>query len=362
MYNNPMRSLFAAFVLVSFALAQNTPVESNASAAAKLREIVYGQRVATMLGVVAELGVADLLKEGPKSAEDLARATKTHGPSLYRVLRALASYDIFFEEDDGRFRLTTAAELLRSDVPGSQRESARALAVKRTWQSWGHMLEAVRTGKTGTEHAFGMNLWEYMAKHPDDAKTFNERMAEGTRREAGEIVKSYDFSGSGKVVDIAGGNGVFLEAILKFNPQRRAILFELPSVIEAAKARLAPAIAARMELTSGDFFKVVPAGGDVYILKNILHDWDEERSVAILQNCQRAMGKTAKLLVIEGVVPKGNSRSPAKIQDINMLVMTGGRERTEAEHRALLEKGGFRVNRIIPATPATSIIEALPRP
>ena len=328
--------------------------------AGKLRDIILGHRVAMMVGVVAELGVADVLKGGPKSVEELAAATKSHPMSLYRVLRALASYGIFAEDEDGRFRLTPTAELLRSDAPGSQRESARGLTGERQWRSAGNMLNAVRSGKTATEHAYGMSLWEYLAKHPEEERAFNERMAETTRRESSAIVKAYDFSRVGKVIDIAGGQGVLLTEILKVHSHSQAVLFELPSVIEAASNNLDPALLARVELKSGDFFKSVPEGGDIYILKNILHDWEDERAVLILKSIKQAMSKTAKVLVIEGVVPKGNSPSPTKMMDITMLVATGGRERTEKEHRALLHAGGFRLTRVIAVSASTSILEAVP--
>ena len=336
------------------------PSSSVSDPAVKLREIIVGQRVAMMVGVVAELGVADHLKDGPKRAEELAKATQSHPSSLYRVLRALASYGIFAEDDDGRFRLTPVAEFLRSDIPGSQRESARGMTTEQQWRSNGNMLNAVRSGKTAIEHAFGMSLWEYLASHPAEQRGFNMRMVEGSRREASQLVKAYDFSRAGKVVDVAGGQGVLLEHILKAHPETRAVLFELPSVIEAARRTLDPALLGRTELAGGDFFKAVPAGGDIYVLKNILHDWEDERATAILKNVRRAMTDMARLLIIEGVVPKGNSPSPTKMMDITMLMATGGRERTETEHRDLLKAGGFRLARIIPVTPLTSIIEAVP--
>jgi hypothetical protein len=367
--------IIIALVVVASALAQDqrpapsgakegptvAPAVPGGSAGVKLREIIIGQRVAMMVAVAAELGIPDLLKDGPKSAEVLAASTKTHAPSLYRLLRALASYEVFAEESDGKFRLTPIAELLRSDVPGSQRESARRMSKELSWRSSGHLIDAVRTGKTAIEIAFGMDLWAYLAKHPEEQRAFNETMAAGTRQQAAEIAKLYDFSTTAKVVDIAGGHGILLAAILEAHPKPRAVLFELPAVIEETRTRLAPAIRGRLDLTSGDFFKAVPEGGDVYMLKNIVHDWDDERAIAILKNCRRAMSRSSRLLVIEGVVPTGNSPSPTKIMDMNMLVHTGGRERTEAEHRALLGKSGFRVERIIPVSAATSIIEASPQ-
>lgn len=360
----------ASLVLASGLLAQDasrapsskseqSPVATG-DPATKMRGIIVGERIAMMVAVAAELGVADLLRDGPKGVEELASATKTHGPSLYRILRALASHEIFSEDDDGRFRLTPTAELLRSDVPGSVRESARSLTRELSRGASANMLNTVRTGKSAVEHAFGMSLFEYLAKHPAQEEAFNRQMAEGSRRIASQVVTAYDFSRTVKVVDIAGGQGILLSHILKAHPHPTAVLFELPSVVEEAKRTLDPAVLARAELTSGDFFKSVPQGGDVYILKDILHDWDDDRAVVILKNIRRAMSGSAKLLVIEGVVPKGNSPSLAKMMDVTMLMFTGGRERTETEHRNLLRAGGFRLNRLIPVRNGPFILEAVP--
>jgi hypothetical protein len=240
------------------------------------------------------------------------------------------------------------------------RETARSLRRELSLGASANLLESVRTGKTAVEHAFGMSLFEYLAKRPADEQAFNKQMAEGSRLIASLVVKAYDFSRARKVVDIAGGQGILLSDILKTHAHPIAVLFELPSVVEEAKRSLDPAVLARVELTSGDFFKSVPAGGDVYILKDILHDWENERAVVILKNIRLAMPASAKLLVVEGVVPKGDSPSLTKMMDVTMLMFTGGRERTELEHRNLLRAGGFRLTRIIPVTPTTSILEAVP--
>lgn len=353
--------LTAAILMAAVALAQDSSAApAPPREAAQLRELITGFRVAMMVGVAAELGIPDLLHRGPKTAEDLARETKTHGPSLYRVLRTLASYGVFEEDESHRFRQTAVSELLRTDVPGSQRDMARGVVREVSWRSNGQMLEAVRTGRTGMQLAFGMELWDYLSKHPADETAFNQRMSSNTKRVAAEVTKAYDFSRAGSLVDLGGGEGVLLAEIVKANRTGRAALFEQASVIAAAKRSLSAEAAHRIEFVIGDFFKAVPPGRDTYILKNIIHDWDDAQAIALLGVCRRAMTANSKLLIIEGVVPAGNVPSPTKMMDIGMLVMTGGRERTEAEHRALLTKAGLRLRRIIPVTDSASIVEAVP--
>ena len=314
----------AALLIATVAWAQDSdPATSPQPHGAQVRELIAGFRVAMMVGVVAELGIPDILHSGPKSAEDLARETKIHAPSLYRVLRTLASYGVFHEDDSHRFRQTPVSELLRADAPGSQRELARSVVREMYWRSTGQMLETVRTGKTGMQLAFGMELWDYLSKHPADEKAFNDRMSSNTKRESAEITKAYDFSNVASVVDLGGGEGVLLAAILNANPKAQATLFEQASVIEAAKRSLAAEVARRIEFVTGDFFKAVPHARDLYILKNIIHDWDDDRSVDILSICRKATKKDSKLLIVEGVVPSGNVPSPTKIMDIAMLVVTG---------------------------------------
>lgn len=358
-----MKNTVAVILFMTIALAQDSHrAVAPQRQAADVRELIAGFRIAMMVGVVAQLGIADILHRGPQSAADLARETKTYAPSLYRVLRTLASIGVFEEDESHRFRQTPVSELMRADVPGSQRELARSIVREMSWRSNGQMLEAVRTGKTGMQLAFGMELWDYLSKHPTDEKAFNDRMSSNTRREAAEITKAYDFTNAASLVDLGGGEGVLVAAIFRANPKTQVALFEQASVIESAKRSLAADVVRRIEFVTGDFFKAVPQGHDIYILKNIIHDWDDDQSTAILSHCRKAMKRDSKVLIIEGVVPAGNVPSPTKIMDINMLVMTGGRERTEAEHRALLTKAGLRLNRIIQVTPSTSIIEVVPAP
>ncbi|HYO82901.1 MAG TPA: methyltransferase [Bryobacteraceae bacterium] len=363
-YLSILALLLGAVLPVSSAQQQSRPANPTEFAgdtpAARLQTILTAPRIAKLVNVAAELGIADLLKTSPKSAAELAHATGTNADALYRILRAMASFGIFAEDKDGRFRLTPLAELLQSDVPGSLRQGARRMANDLEWRSWGDLMYTVKTGKPATEHTFGMSFWEYLAKHPDQQQLFNSSMDEVTRRDAEIVVKAYDFSKAARIVDIAGGQGVLLDKILRAAPQARGVLFELPAIIQSAQERIDPQLLARMELVGGDFFKAVPTGADLYILKNILHDWDEQRASEILQNTRRAMPAGARLLVIEGVVPPGNDPSPTKLTDLVMLVQLGGRERTEREHRELLKKGGFRLNRVIPMSPRTSIVEAVP--
>jgi hypothetical protein len=223
------------------------------------------------------------------------------------------------------------------------------------------MLHTVKTGETAFDHHFGMNLWQYRAVHPEDAKTFDEAMADHTALSNKTILASYDFTSFGTIVDIGGGDGSLLAAILKAHPGMKGILFDIPSVAAKAERRMeAERLSDRCEIVSGDFFEYVPPGGDAYILKAVIHDWDDERAKAILTNCHHAMAKDGKLLLIEAAIPPGNGRFFYKFMDLNMMVMTGGRERTEAEYRELLAAAGFRLLRIVPTEFEVAVIEASP--
>lgn len=347
--------LTGALCWTSRALQAQSP-----SPEAMMRNLTYASRMAMMTGAAAELGLADLVAAGPRTAEDLAKATNTHGPSLYRVLRALASQGIFAEDEAGRFGLTPAAELLRTGAPGSLRAAFRRQITTANWHSVGNLLYSLQTGQPAFEHAHRMPLFQYLERHPEESRSFHESMNEITRRDAADILKVYPFLNEGTIVDIAGGEGTLLAAILKAAPNARGVLFELPQVIASARARLEAELLRRLELVEGDFFRQVPSGGDVYILKNILHDWDDERATAILRTCRKAMPRAARLLLIEGVVPTGNGPSPTKMMDVMMLIQVGGRERTEEEHRRLLAAGGFRLNRLVAASPTTTVLEAVP--
>jgi hypothetical protein len=309
--------------------------------------------------VAAKLGLAELLARGPRSPEDLATTTGTHAPSLYRLLRALAGLGIFAEEPDGRFALTPMASCLQ-DGP----ESLRSLAIMRgEWQyaAWGQLLHSIRTGQTAFDTLHGMPLFEWLAQKPEAGRIFDAAMTGVHGRETAAMLDAYDFSGIRTLADIGGGNGSVIRAVLERYPEMTGILFDLPGVGERARAELATAgLTARCRIETGSFFDGVPAGADTYLLRHIIHDWDDERSVAILRVCRRAMGPASRLLVVEGVVPTGNEPSVSKRYDLSMMVMVGGKERTEVEYRTLFAAGGFRLTRIVPTRTWVAIIEGEP--
>lgn len=321
--------------------------------------MIQGFWVSRALYVAAKLGIPDLLKDEPKSSADLAQATGTHAPSLYRVLRALDSVGVFAEDDRGRFALTPLGGTLRTDVPGSLRYFAIEELGENHYPAWENVLHSVETREIAFNHVYGVSKWQYMAEHPDEAKIFDAAMSSFSSVVAAAVVAAYDFSPSATVVDIGGGDGTLLVAILKGNPQLRGVLADLPHVAEGAQRRFkTEGLADRCEVAAGSFFESAPAG-DIYVLKWIIHDWDDRRSVAILKNCRSAMATNGRVLLVEAVIQPGTATSFSKYVDLNMLVMTGGRERTEAEYRALLDSAGFRLTRIIPTHTEMRVIEAV---
>ncbi len=311
--------------------------------------------------VAAKLGIADLLAEGPVACDTLAAATGSHAPSLYRLLRTLASAGVFTESAPGHFAITPTAALLRSGTPDSMRSLAIIYA-EECYQAWGDMLHAIRTGEPAFEHHYGMPAFEYFARHPEVGQVFNEAMIGYTHRVASAAVAAYDFSPFAVVVDVGGGHGALLAAILRAHPAARGILFDLPHVMEGAAGFLEEAgVADRCERAGGDFFTAVPAGGDAYVLSQILHDWDDERCLAILRQCRRAIREDGKVLVVELVLPPGEEPSFGKWLDVHMLAMTsGGKERTEAEYAALFAATGFALTRAVPMAAGQSVVEAAP--
>ncbi len=323
-----------------------------------LMQMLFGAVIEQCICVVARLGIADLLEEKPKTAIELASETKTHEPSLYRVLRTLAGAGIFAETADRKFELTPIAALLRSDAPNSMRDFAIMFGEGWMWRAWGELMHSVKTGEVAHVKVQGMGSFKFFEENKEAGEIFNRAMTNNTLRVIPAIVEAYDFSGIGKLVDIAGGHGLLLAGILKANPQMQGILFDMPYVIEGAGELLEKeGVRHRVELASGDFFQSVPGGADAYMMKHIIHDWDDEHSITILQNIRSAMNENGKVLVIEMVVPEGNEPSASKMLDIQMLVMETGKERTEDEYRMLLESSGFRLTRIIPTKSPYSVIE-----
>ncbi len=329
-----------------------------------LFQMVTGHYLSRAICVAAQLGIADLLNNGPRSSDELAKATATHPPSLNRLMRMLSSAGVFAEEENGSFSLTPIGAWLRGGIAGSRRSVALLFAGTMMHNSWTELLYCVQTGKVAFEKAAGHDPFQYMKEHPEEAAIFNEAMTASSTQSAVAVTAAYDFSQFGTLMDLGGGHGVLLATILKANPKLRGVLFELPHVIEGAKKRIADAgLADRCEVVSGDFFEGVPGGADAYMMKSVIHDWDDAKSVSILQNCLRAMPPQGKLLLVEGVLPARVNQSPMTQimtgSDINMMVNVGGCERTDAEFRALFDAAGLHLTRIVPTEALPSVLEGV---
>lgn len=327
---------------------------------ALLTQIMLGSLAAQVLYVPAKLGIADLLAGGPKSVEELATATDTHAPSLYRVLRAAASLGVFTEQENRNFALNANAEPLLSNRPNSLRDILIFMGEDWHWQVWGKTLYSVRTGKSAWAEMHGEDVFGYFKENPEAAEIFNRAMTSLSALSTAAVTEAYDFSGINALIDIAGGHGRLLTAILDANPFTRGVLFDLPHVIEGARETVATTNAAdRVEFATGDFFASVPAGGDAYIMKHIIHDWDDERALTILRNIKQAMNPGGRVLLVESVIVERNSQDFGKLMDIEMMVSPGGKERTAAEYEDLFARAGFRLTRIVPTKSAYSVIEAV---
>jgi len=310
--------------------------------------------------VAATLGIADLLVDGPKSVEELARTRNADAPSLYRILRALASIGVFAEQDDRTFALTPTAEPLRSDVPNSLRDVVMFWGADWHWNVWGKTLYSVRTGKSAWSQVHGEEVFPYFENNPEAGRTFNRAMSSFAGLAKNAVLGAYDFSGIETLVDIGGGVGGMLTGILEAYPKLRGILFDLPYVIDDAREYVVQTrVNNRVEFASGDFFAAVPAGADAYIVKSIIHDWDDERAVTILKNIKRAMKPGGRVLLVESIIADGSNQDFGKLIDIEMLVSAGGKERTRHEYNELFARAGLKLNRIVTTESPYSIIEAV---
>jgi len=314
--------------------------------------------------VAAELRIADLLASGPKDADELARATDTHAPSLHRLLRALASLELCTERNDGSFELSPMSSLLRTDAPDSLR-SWLLWCCRYQWSDWGNLLYSVKTGESARKLATGTDGFGHLQRDPRAAAIFNGAMVEMTRLIAAEVMRAYDFSGLRRIVDVGGGHGALVAAVLEAHPALRGVVFDLPHAIEGARTYLtSKGLAERCDLMTGDFFEQVPGGADAYLLKNIVHDWNDEQSGRILRNCCDAMPRNGRLLLIERIMPGRLEASSFHRSivwaDLTMLLGPGGCQRTEAELRALLGASGFRLAGIVGTALEYSVIEAVP--
>jgi hypothetical protein len=320
--------------------------------------MIAGFRVTQMLYVAAKLRIADHLKDGPLTVKELAKRTSAHEDSLYRLMRTLASVGVFTEEANSTFRLNSMGSLLVTGVPGSLQVNAEVAGEPWMWGPWGNLMDSIKTGEVAFDKLYGKHTWDWFAENPGPAQLFNSLMDELTAAETRAVLGGYDFSQARVVVDIGGGRGALLEAILGVNSKARGILFDMPHVIEAAKQIMDAVIARRVEFVAGDFFKAVPAGGDLYILKNIVHDWTDEESRRILEVVHRRVQGTGRVLLIEQIICEPNQACVAKLADIQMMVRNGGRNRTESEYSKLLRASGFNLTRVYP-TSGPGIIEAV---
>ena len=322
-------------------------------------QVIAGFWLSRCVYIAAKLGFADLLQDGSKTPAELAVLTGTHAPALYRVLRALASNGWLQEDSDGRFGMTALTAGLQTGAPGSLRALATTELGEEHYPAWGNLLFSVRTGELAFDDVFGMPNWQYWAGHPEHADIFNRAMSEMTAIIEPAVLSICDFTGAKTIVDVGGGRGTLISSILRAYPDARGIVVDLPHVIEQGRQLIATnGLQDRCELVGGDFFKQVPSGGDVYLLKWVIHDWDDAKATAILKNCHAAMPAHARLLLIEAPLPPANDPSLHKLMDVNMLVMTGGRERTEAEYRTLLDAAGFELTRVTVTPLELGVLEA----
>lgn len=325
---------------------------------ADLMQLLAGFRVTQAIHVAATLRIPDLLADGPRSVDELAESAGADSTALYRLLRALAAVGIFQEDGDRRFSLTPLSERLRSDVPASLRDWALLMGRPYFWRSWGNLEHSIRTGENAFRSLHGTDVWAWRAGEPEESAIFDGAMKALTGAANQAILDAYDFGQFGTIVDVGGGNGALLASILGEHPAARGILFDQPHVVDKAGDVLKP-VADRVETVAGSFFESVPAGGDAYVLKMIIHDWDDDEAATILHACREAMPAGAKVLVIERILAPPNEGAEGKFSDLNMLVMPGGRERTEAEFEALFDLAGLRLAGVAPTRSGFAVIEAV---
>ena len=326
----------------------------------RLKETVYGFCLSQCVYVAAELGIADCLREGPKSCAELAELTGSHTASLCRLLRALASKGIFSEDEDGCFMLTPLAGILRTDTEESIRGEVLHMLHPSSWAAWGELLHSVRTGEAAFSRIFGEDAWTYRSRHPEISAVFNTMATAMSKQEADAILPHLDLTNVGQIVDVGGGKGELIANLLLYQANLRGILFDQPQIVAGAEEVLqAAGVADRCRIESGDFFIGVPKDGDMYLLKAVIHNWTNEQAIAILRNCRQVMSSHARIVLIESVLdPAGPAAG--NLKDLHMLVIHGGQERTRGEFGALLDASGFCLSNVVTTASGISIIEGIP--
>ncbi len=320
--------------------------------------MIFGFRISAALSVAAELGVSDLLADGPRRVAELATAVSANEDTLHRLMRALATVGVYAEQPDGSFANTPLSAELRSDSPASMRPLARTLQDPALWAAWGHLGHSVRTGENAFQALHGIDVWTHRQRQPERNAIFNDWMTAQSSLVADAVAAAYDFGGRSSVVDVGGGHGVVLEAVLARHPHLTGTVFDRPHVVATAPTSGASeSVAARWSAVGGSFFEAVPPA-DAYILKSVLHDWPDEPCVEILRTCRRALNQDGVVLVVETVLGQPGHEVEAASSDLNMLVLPGGRERTEQEYAALFAAAGLRPTRVVRTSTRMSVLEA----
>ena len=325
-------------------------------------QLLMGFRGTHLLYVAAELGVADVLQEGPVTVDEIATRLGAHRDPLHRVLRALAQLGVLAEASDGRLSLTPVGDCLRTDRPGSLRPLARFWGHEMMQRAWGSLLHTIMTGETAFDHALGMSAFAYLQSHPDAAAIYHDGMAKIQVLETNAVIDAYEFPPCGTIVDVGGGNGSLLAAILQTVPATGGVVVDLPNAQSDVEATIRTAgLTDRVRFEPGDFFTEVTAGGDCYLLRQIIHDWEDDDAMTILRTCRRAIAPDGRLLIIELILPpEGTDSLDAVMIDVTMLVRLGGRERTAAQYATLLEKTGFNLDRVLTTAGRQAILECSP--
>ncbi len=336
------------------------PTEEERTAAATMLSLLGGIHISRALHAVAELGIADLLADGPMTTRQLAHATATHEPTLHRIMRLLTAVGVFEETGPRTFGPTILGERLRTGVPASMRSWATLPEALGGVAPFAPILDTIKTGEPGFDTALGTDLFAYLRDHPDHGIAFDTAMAERTAAFAPSVAEAFVFSRARTVVDVGGGNGMLLAQILRQHPHLDGVLFDSPAVTSRPNTLLTdPDLAGRCRIEPGDFFDHVPAAGDVYVMANIIHDWDDTRAAQILRNCVRAMNEDGRVLLVERMIPDNPAQAvPALVSDINMLVLTGGRERTVTEYTDLLTAAGLTLRTVRPVSFPYGVLEA----
>lgn len=338
------------------------PRTDDGRANAQMLELLTRGLLVQTVAVAARLGIADLVAERPRSADELAREVDVDPDAMARMLRTLAGLGVLAADDDGRYGPTPMSRAIES-APGTVRSFA-ILAGELLWEPWGRLGYSIRTARSAFVDRHGMGLFEHLQQHADDRATFHAWMTANSEMQVPALLAAYDFSRAGTVVDVGGGRGGLLAALLRATPGLRGVLYDLPEVVGEAQALSGDDLAGRVRIESGDFFRSVPAGGDLYLLKLVIHDWGDDEAAAILANVRAVIPPDGRLLLVEHVLPEGGGGyHPAMFLDLNMLTVLGaGRERTRGEYDALLARAGFGPARVIPTRMPLSILEAVPAP